>query len=67
MNENAPGSQRTERPDPSLDEARELKRRASERCGHDIERIMQEIRAIQQHRRVVPVPKDFVRGQDTAA
>lgn len=36
-----------DRPDPLIDEVRELRRKVSEECGHDLDRLFDKLRQIQ--------------------
>lgn len=53
--------------DPSLREVQELKRRAAERCGNDIARMVDEARRLQKGRVVIPAPPPLEPRRETAA
>lgn len=53
--------------DPSLREVQELKRRAAERCGNDIARIVEEARRLQTGRVVIPASPPIGSRRESAA
>lgn len=53
--------------DPSLREVQELKRRAAERCGNNIVRIVEEARRLQRGRVVIPAPPPIEPRRESAA
>lgn len=53
--------------DPSLREVQELKRRAAERCGNDIARMVEEARRLQKGRVLIPAPAPMGPRRESAA